>query len=120
VLEKVAERISELAKSPLVVSPAARRERAQTLLAEAQAEVFAEPVAAHTAQRFAESAYVLWKTGREQDAKACLAAAQSFGAGPLAENPVARALLESVLASVLAGLDEAAPREAEPSLLVKP
>jgi len=63
---------------------------------------------------------VLWKTGREQDAKACLAAAQSFSEEPLAENPIARALLETVLASVLAGLDEAAPGEAEPSLLVKP
>ena len=120
VLEKIAERINELAKSPLVVSPAARRERAQSLLAEAQAELFAEPVGAHTAQRFAESAYVLWKTGREQDAKACLAAAQSFREEPLAENPIARALLETVLASVLASLDEAAPGEAEPSLLVKP
>ena len=44
VLEKVAERIGELAKSPLVISPAARREQAQSLLAEAQGEVFAEPV----------------------------------------------------------------------------
>ena len=87
VLEKVAERIGELAKSPLVVSPAARREQAQSLLAEAQAEVFAEPVAAHTAQRFEESAYVLWKTGREQDAKACLAAAQAFRAGAAGGEP---------------------------------
>ena len=39
---------------------------------------------------------------------------------PATENPVARALLEAVLAPVLAGLEEPAPREAEPSLLVKP
>jgi len=120
VLEKVAERIGELAKSPLVISPAARREQAQSLLAEAQGEVFSEPVAAYTAQRFEESAYVLWKTDREADAKACLAAADSFRAGQMTENPVARALLEAVMAPVLAGLEEPAPREAEPSLLVKP
>jgi hypothetical protein len=120
VLEKVAERIGELARSPLVVSPAARREQAQSLLAEAQGEVFAEPVGGYTAQRFEESAYVLWKTGREPDAKACLAAAQAFRESPAAENPVARALLEAVLAPVLAALEEPAPREAEPSLLVKP
>ncbi len=119
-LEKVAERIHELAKSPLVVSPAARRERAQTLLADARAEVFAEPVAAHAAQRFAESAYVFWKLGREDDAKACLAAAQAFREGSLEENPVAHALLEGVLAAVLASLDQPAPGEPEPSLLVKP
>jgi len=119
-LEKVAERIGELAKSPLLISPAARREQAQSLLAEAQAEVFAEPVAAYTAQRFEESAYVLWKTGREEDAKACLAAAHVFRGGRAAENPVARALLEAVLAPVLAALEEPAPSEAEPSLLVKP
>ncbi len=120
VLEKLAERIQELAKSPLVVSPAARRERAQTLLSEAQAEIFAEPAGAHTAQRFAESAYVLWKSDREEDAKACLAAAQAFRAGNPAENPVALALLEIVLAPVLESLDQPAPAEAEPSLLVKP
>ena len=120
VLEKVAERIGELAKSPLVLSPAARREQAQSLLAEALGEVFADPVGAYTTQRFEESAYVLWKTGREEDARACLAAAKAFRAGPVTENPVARALLEVVLAPVLAGLEEPAPREAEPSLLVKP
>jgi hypothetical protein len=120
VLEKIAERIGELGKSSLVVSPAARREQAQSLLAEAQAEVFAEPVGGYTARRFEESAYVFWKTGREADAKACLAAAARFEAGGAAENPVARALLEAVLAPVLAGLEEPAPREAEPSLLVKP
>jgi hypothetical protein len=120
VLEKLAERIGELAKSPLVISAAARREQAQSLLSEAQAEVFAEPVATYTAQRLEESAYVLWKTDREADAKACLAAAASFRTGVAAENPVARALLEAVMAPVLAGLEEPAPREAEPSLLVKP
>jgi hypothetical protein len=119
-LEKLAERIGELAKSPLVVSPAARREQAQTLLAEAQGEIFAEPVGAYTAQRLEESAYVFWKTGREQDARACLAAAQAFRSQPAPENPVARALLEAVLAPLLAGLEEQSPREAEPSLLVKP
>jgi hypothetical protein len=120
VLEKVAEKIGELAKSTLVISPAARREQAQSLLGEAQAEVFAEPVGAYTAQRCEESAYVFWKTGREEDARACLAAAQAFRAGAAAENPVARALLEAVMAPVLAGLEEPAPRDAEPSLLVKP
>jgi hypothetical protein len=119
-LEKLAERMVELAKSPLLVSPAARREQAQSVLEEAQAEVFAEPRAAQTAQRFEESAYVYWKTGREDDARACLAAAQAFRAGPVAGNPVGRALLEAVLAPVLASFEEAAPREAEPSLLVKP
>jgi hypothetical protein len=63
---------------------------------------------------------VLWKGGREPDARACLAAAQAFRAGPAPENPIARALLEAVLAPVIAGLEEQKPPEAEPSLLVKP
>jgi hypothetical protein len=121
-LEKLAERIGELAKSPLVVSAAARREQADSMLGEAQAEIFAEPVGGYTAQRWEESAYVLSKTGREEDAKACLAAADAFRSKPPAENPIARALLDAVLAPLLAGLEEQAPpREAEPpSLLVKP
>jgi hypothetical protein len=120
VLEKVAERIGELAHSPLVVSGAARREQAQGLLGDALGEVFAEPFDARTAQRFEESAYVFWKTDREADAKACLAAAQAFRERSPADNPVARALLEAVLAPVLAGLDEPAPRASEPSRLVTP
>jgi hypothetical protein len=120
-LEKLAERIGELAKSPLVVSAAARREQADSMLGDAQAEIFAEPVGGYTAQRWEESAYLLWKTGREEDAKACLAAADAFRGKPPAENPIARALLDAVLAPLLAGLEEQAPREAEPpSLLVKP
>jgi hypothetical protein len=120
VLEKIAEGIHELAKSPLLVSAAARREQAQRVLAEAQGDVFGEPFATQTAQRFEESAYVLWKTGRPADAAACLAAAEAFRGSASAENPVARALLEAVLGTVLAALDEAAPAGAEPSLLVKP
>ena len=90
------------------------------MLADAQAEIFAEPVGGYTAQRCEESAYVFWKTDREEDARACLAAADAFRGKPPAENPIARALLEAVLAPLLAGLEEQAPREAEPSLLVKP
>jgi len=120
VLEKLAEKIQELAKSPLVVSPAARRERAQSLLGEAQAEVFAEPAGAHMAERFAESAYVFWKMGNEADARACLAAAKAFREQGPADNPVALALIETLLAPVLASLDEPAPSAPEPSLIVKP
>jgi hypothetical protein len=118
-LEKIAERIAELAKSTLVVSAAARREQVQQILADAQGEIFAEPFAEQTAQRCEESAYVLWKSGHEEEARACLAAAQAFRDAP-ADNPVGRAMIETLLAPALAGLDEAPAREAEPSLLVKP
>ncbi|MEN8183777.1 MAG: hypothetical protein ABFS46_14715, partial [Myxococcota bacterium] len=68
-----------------------------------------------TAHALRESAYVLWKSERESEARACLAAARSFDADGPEANPVARALLEQMLAPVLESLAE----EGEPSLLVK-
>jgi len=58
-----------------------------------QAEVlFSEAHALHTARRFEENAYVLWKSGREDEAADCLAAASALRDDAAAEGPIARVM----------------------------
>lgn len=105
-LQELVEKLDELGKSTLVVSPAARREQSDGVLEEALPRIYAEPHAERTAARFEEAAYVLWKGGVEDDARACLAAAVAFRAGDPGANPVARVMLEVVLEPALRKLEE--------------
>ncbi len=107
-LQELAEKLDELAEGMLVLSPAARREHADSVLAEALPRVYGKPYDECTAARFEESAYVFWKGGADDDARDCLAAAASFRAGAPAENPVARAMLDMVFETALRKLDERA------------
>jgi hypothetical protein len=107
-LEATAEKIAEIHKSELVVSAAARREQADGVIDDSLGELYAEPFAGRCAERLDEMAYVYWKSGREEDAQACLAAADSFRAGADELRPLARAMLEVLLAPVLSQLEDAA------------
>lgn len=69
----------------------------------ASRELFDERFAAKTGARFEESAFVAWKSGREDAARARLAAADAFRAEAPGDNPVARALVEVYFSSLLAG-----------------
>lgn len=119
-LKELAEKLAELAEGAVIVSAAARRERADQVLAEALPGIYAEPHDACTAARLEESAYVFWQRGDEDDARACLAAAAAFRAGDPAENPVARAMLEVVLEPALRKLDESPEDDAAAGDGVKP
>ena len=116
VLRKVAEDLQEALKSRLIVSGAQRRDRSEAALREAITLVFDPVRTERTAARFEETAYILWKRGREDDARACLAAARGLREGPAVDQPVARALLEAALGPVLEKLRE----EEKSSLIVKP
>jgi hypothetical protein len=100
-LTPIAERIAESGKSTLVVSGATRREQLEGAIDAALIEIFDEGFAETTALRFEESAYLLWKADRAEDARAALAAADTFRGGSPATNPVARSLLEVLFAPVL-------------------
>ncbi len=116
-LHRWAEKLSELAQGRIIVSGGRRSEQAGQLLDEALTDLYAAPWDDRTAARLEESAYVLWKRGRSEDAQACLAAARGFRELDPAENPLARAMLEVVLAPVMQKLDE----KAEPrSPIVEP
>ena len=107
-LQAIAEKIVELEKSPLEVSAAVRREQVDGILDAAVTELYGEPFASRCAERFEEMAFVYWKWEREDDARACLAAADAFGSRTPTEHPVARALLEVLLSPVLTRLEAGA------------
>ena len=100
-LQEMAEKIVDLEKSEVAASDAARRERIDGILDAAAAELYGEPFASRCAERFEEMAYVNWKWGKEDDARACLAAADAFGSPTASGHPVAWALLEVLLSPVL-------------------
>jgi hypothetical protein len=120
VLQPLAERLGEVTRGAVVVSEALRRERAEQVLESGLEEIFAEPFSSHTAARFEETAYVFWKRNREDDARACLAAAAAFRAGGAKENPVAKAMVEVVLAPVLEKLEEEIREDEQKSRIVTP
>lgn len=123
-LVEIAERLKEQAEGRIIVSGAARQEQVDGLLAEAAAEVFSETVGEAMARRFEECAFMLWKGEREEEARACLAAATVFRQTAPSENEIARALLEIWLAPLLRELRESPSADPnpdeEPSLLVTP
>jgi hypothetical protein len=121
-LREVGEAFKEKAEGTLIVSGATQRDRVETALTGAADELFDDEFSNVTATRFRETAYFFWKVEREDDARSALAAAAAFGEGPASENPVARALVRSLLAPLVkevgGGNDQS--QGEEPSLLVKP
>jgi hypothetical protein len=118
-LQGLAERLLEGAKGQIVVAASVRREQAARTLDQAVESIYSGPHAARAARCFEETAYVLWKSGRDEDARAALAAARAFAAGPETSAPVARARLEVTLGPVLERLDQESAGEDERSRLVK-
>jgi len=106
ILRGIAEKLEALAGGTIIVSGAHKQEQVDQILSEAVLEVFAEPFGLHTAERYEETAFVLWKQGREEDANACLAAADVFRAGSVGDNRIARGMLEFVLSPLLERLAE--------------
>lgn len=119
-VNEIAERLAEIGRRRIIVSEPQRRQQVREELEQALGGVFEGRFATATARRFEETAYVLWKRGAVDDAKACLAAARVFREEKLEDNPVARTMLEALLEPVLRKLEEEAKSEEERSLLVKP
>jgi hypothetical protein len=120
-MQALAEKVSNVASGVIVVSDVQRREQVREAIDEALETVYAEPFATRVAERFEESAYLLWKREREDDARACLAAARAFRNGDAASHPVARKTVELVLAPVLERAETApVTDEGAAPLLVRP
>lgn len=114
-LARAAELVKKGSLGPWGPSPSELSERVESSLEEAAAGEpgsenwadFAERLsgseadAAICAERFRESAYILWKLEQPDDARACLAAAEAFTSRPVAENVVAQAMAETLLTPAL-------------------
>ncbi len=107
-LQEMAEKIVELEKGGGEGSDAVRREQVDGILDAAVTELYGEPFASRCAERFEEMAYVYWKWEKEDDARACLVAADSFGSSTPTKHAIARALLEVLLSPVLDRLEATA------------
>jgi hypothetical protein len=118
-LEQVLRKLDDVRTGVIVVSGARKREQMQQVLEDALDGCFAGEAAERTALRLEETAYIHWKSGRVDDARACLVTAGVFRDRSPSDNPVARAMLERLLAPALERADEPEQDE-EPSLLVKP
>jgi hypothetical protein len=117
-LRALAEKLQEAARSRIIVTGSRRREQLEEVLREGEAEVFAGDEAARAAEWLEETAFLLWKAAREDDARACLAAArEAAGAG---EGEIRRALLETALAPLLERLRAEEREQDATSLVVKP
>jgi hypothetical protein len=119
-LEKLFEQIAEIGRGRIIVSGVRRKEQVRQMLDEAIGDVFGGEFSIRTAQRYEESAYLDWQDGRAEEARDCLAAAHAFRGTPLAENPVARAMLERVLAPALERIEDEPDQDEASSLIVKP
>ena len=115
-LRATAQKLVDVRDGKVVISGVQKQMQIEEVLGKALEEIFGAKTRERMAARFDETAYVLWKAGRDEDARACLAAGQLFRDASPAQNPVARAILQVVLAPILDEL-----REAEAaSPLVKP
>jgi len=106
-LHDAAAKISDLGKSELVVSAAARSEQVEGIVDAALDPIFDATAVAHAGARFEETAYVLWKRDEGADARACLAAAAALRAGGAEGRRVTRALLQALLEPVIEALESA-------------
>jgi len=122
-LEATARQMEDAASGVLVVSGATRQAHISSALDDALDRLYADESGLRAARRFEEAAYVLWKSGQDKDAQACLCAARDFRELPPRENEIARAGLQRILGPFIDKLDQQkgeAGAEPEPSLLVKP
>lgn len=97
-----ARELSELVEARLPEEAA--REPGQEEWTDLAETLFGGERADASVMRFRESAYVLWKLDREEDARACLCAAEAFVSKSVEENPVATTMAEVLLAPALDGL----------------
>ena len=113
--------LKEASESRLVLTPYQKEARVLEIHRQAVDELFNQERRARFRRRLEEMSYILWKTGKEEDAQICLVAGlrmESEG-GILTPHPF---LLELVKRSLLALLEQEAKKQQEKGeeLLIKP
>lgn len=112
--------IQEAKESKLFIHQGQREGRFHEIYLKAFSEIFSEGLIVLYRRRFEETAYVLYQSGKEEEAKAALALAADLKKplNPLQPNPF---LYQMVVRSISLPLAEAEEkRKEQPSLIVKP
>ncbi len=119
-MQKYLPLLKEASESRLVLTPYQKEGRVMEIYRQAVEELFDKTRRALFRRRLEEMAYVLWKTGKQNEAQMSLAAALGMesGGGIFFLHPF---LLELVKRSLTARLEEEAKKkEKESDLLIKP
>jgi hypothetical protein len=119
-IKQYAEKINEASKSKLILTPIQKQERISQIYNDAAEELFDEERRLLYKKRLEEAAYIIYKLGREEEAKICLAAALALKSKSItsSHHPF---LLELVKRSLSAALWEEEQKAREnPSFIVKP
>lgn len=111
-----AEELKRAEESPLALTDAQKAERREGIISKALEELFPEERRLSFKRRLEEMAYILWKRGDRDRAKAALAAALELERplSSFAPHPFLRALLLRSMAGAMEG------EAKEPSLLITP
>lgn len=107
-LTEVSTQLGEAIDSVVEKKGKARSDALDESLVAATAALFEGDHATQIAGRFEVTAYVMWKTGREEEARDYLDVAARFRTGDIAGNRVARVMTEVFTASVLKRVEEPA------------
>lgn len=119
-LRPFAEEVREAEESKIVLNPVQKEARFQGIYQRALMDLFSEERRFLYRRRMEEMAYVLFKLGREEEAKISLAVALDLEKplNPIQPNPF---LFQLVIRSILGLLAESYEEKSrEPSLIVKP
>jgi hypothetical protein len=119
-IQPYADGVREAEESKLILNPVQKETRLQEVYQKALSDLFSGERRSLYERRLAEMAYVLFKLGREEEARISLAAAMDLQKpmNPFQPNPF---LFQLVVISILKCLKDAYEKKAdEPSLIVKP
>ncbi len=119
-VQKYARLVEEAEGSRLVLNPTQKEARLQEAYRKALAELFIEQRRLLYKRRLEEMAYVLFREGKEGNARAALAASIDLRSplNPFDPNPFLLNLVTRSIYSIVA--QDMEKKEAEPSLIVKP
>jgi hypothetical protein len=119
-IQPYAEAVREAEESKLILNPVQKEGRIQEVYQKALSDLFSGERRSLYERRLAEMAYVLFKLGREEEARISLAAAMDLQkpVNPFQPNPF---LFQLVMMSIIGHLkDDYEKKRQEPSLIVKP
>ena len=118
--KKYTEKINEANESKLVLTPIQKQERISQIYNDAAEELFNEERRLLYKRRLEDAAYIIYKLGREEEAKICLAAALALKNENItsSHHPFLLELVKKSLSSAI--WEEEQKARENPSFIVKP
>ncbi len=121
-VRKYADAITEAEESRIVLTPQQKDARLSSIYMQALQELFPEKQRLRWKRRLEEMAYILWKLGKEEEAKKALCAAVDLSTpfNPIEPNPFIWNLLIKSIYSLMESYYEKRKKEQDTSVIVTP